>query len=86
MDAALVANRISTVLLVFGLVMWLFLPFEWSTNLTLHAGLMFLMAAPVVRLIGAVGEELQAREWGYAALGIVVVVLLCAGVLVALSG
>jgi uncharacterized membrane protein len=87
MEAVLLgANRISTGLLVCGLVMWLVLGFDWSATLTLHAGLMLLMAAPVVRLVGAIGEELRAGEWVYAALGIVVVVLLCAGVFVALRG
>jgi hypothetical protein len=77
-------NRISTALLMCGLAMWLFLPLGWSTQLTLHAGLVFLMAMPVVRLVGAIGEELRAREWGYAALGVVIVLLLCSGALVAL--
>lgn len=85
-DAVLLrVSRISTVLLVCGLAMWLFLPFEWSANLTLHAGLMLLMAAPVVRLLAATGEEIRAGEWGYAALGMVVVLLLCGGALLALT-
>jgi uncharacterized membrane protein len=87
MDTLLLGvNRVSTALLICGVAMWLFLPLAWSTNLVLHGGLMFLMAMPVVRLIGAIEEELRAREWGYVVLGIVVVLLLCGGVLVALRG
>jgi len=80
------ANIVSTVMLVCGLLMWIRGPNGESALVVLNIALLLLMAAPAFWLMDAVAEELRAREWGFAALGIMTLALLCGSLIVALNG
>jgi uncharacterized membrane protein len=75
----------ATILLAAGLALWL----AGATSpaaITLNAGLLILMATPVVRLLWALVAEARAGEWRYVALGVVVVALLFGSYLVSRRG
>ena len=54
--------------------------------LVLQAGLVLLMATPVVRLLWALMAEVRAREWRFVALGVMVLVMLFGSYLVSRGG
>lgn len=75
----------TTLLLAVGLALWLAGATDPAT-VTLNAGLIILMATPVVRLVWALLEEVRAREWRFVALGVVVLALLCVSLLISRGG
>lgn len=77
------ASLVTTVALSAGLLWWVVEPAA-AASLLLSAGLLVLMATPVFQLIGAVAEEIRAREWGFAIAGLGVLLLLGVSAIVAL--
>jgi hypothetical protein len=77
------AQAATTLALACGVVLWIAAPGSPRVELILDAGLVLLMMAPVVRLIGAVIEEARAREWRFAALGVGVLVLMSVSLMIA---
>ncbi len=70
-----VASAITTILLGAGLLLWA-RGTGRTAEVLMDAGLIILLVMPVARLLDAVGQELRAREWRFAALGFAVLVLL----------
>ena len=71
-------------LLVLGMAMWLLAPLGERTDLALGAGLLLLMTTPVLKLISVLADEIRARDWRFALLGVVVLFLLGGSVMLAL--
>ena len=71
-------------LLVLGMVLWLAVPSGERTDVALGAGLVLLMTTPVVKLLSVLVDEVRARDWKFALLGMVVLLLLGGSVIVAL--
>lgn len=74
----------STALLVVGLGIWMGRPSAIGATL-LHAGLITLMATPVVRVIVACVEYARERDWLFAAASLAVLCVLAVTLTVALS-
>jgi hypothetical protein len=70
-------------LLVVGMALWLRAPLGDQTSVALGAGLMLLMATPVLKLLSVLVDEIRARDWRFAALGVGVLLLLGASVMLA---
>ena len=70
-------------LLVIGMLLWLWAPLGDRTHVALGAGLVLLMTTPVLRVLSVLGDEVRARDWRFAALGMVVLLLLGGSVLLA---
>ena len=71
MESALrVATWTAAVLLAAGLAVWL--AGAPAAGFILHAGIILLMATPVVRVVMALVEYLRERDWLFAALTAVV--------------
>jgi hypothetical protein len=86
METALkVWSSISLALLVVGTALWIRTPDAAGAAVVLDGGVLLLMAMPVVRLAAVIAEEVQAREWRFAALGLAVIALLAGSALVGLT-
>jgi uncharacterized membrane protein len=77
--------RISAILLAIGLGMWLFDSHRSNALWLLNAGLIVLMATPILRVIVSFAEYIAMRQWFFAAVTILVLLELSVTVLVALS-
>jgi uncharacterized membrane protein len=80
-----VGTALSTTLLAIGLALAVVAPHSREVSLPLSAGLIILLSTPVANLLVALVDEIAAREWGFVAIGLVVLTLLGGSVLVALS-
>ena len=69
-------TTISTICLAAGLVGVFVSPSGTLVERFLTTGLVILMATPVARLIVAIVDECVAREWRFAAIGVLVLALL----------
>jgi uncharacterized membrane protein len=76
---------ISAVLLAVGLGLWLVDPHRSSALWLLNAGLVVLMATPILRVIVSFAEYVTMRQWFFAAVTILVILELSVTVVVALS-
>ena len=76
---------VSAALLAIGLGMWLFNPYDGGAIWLLNAGLIVLMATPIMRVVVSFVEYITMRQWFFAGVTIVVLVELSVTVLVALS-
>jgi uncharacterized membrane protein len=75
----------SATLLTIGLGLWLSHPQSATAMWLLNAGLMVLMATPMMRVVVSFAEYVGMRQWFFAAVTIVVLVELAVTVLFALS-
>ena len=75
----------SAILLAIGLGLWLSSPESAVALWFLNAGLVVLMATPIMRVVVSFAEYLSMRQWFFAGVTIVVLVELSVTVLVALS-
>ena len=75
----------SAAFLATGLGWWLFDPQNPAALWLLNAGLMVLMATPMLRVAVSFAEYINMRQWFFAAVTVVVLVELSVTVLVALS-
>jgi uncharacterized membrane protein len=76
---------VSAALLASGLVFWLWHPGAPPSSWLLNAGLIVLMATPIVRVIVSVAEYVRLREWFFVVVTLVVLAELTVTVGVALS-
>jgi uncharacterized membrane protein len=76
---------ISAILLAIGLGMWLFDAHRSNALVLLNAGLIVLMATPILRVIVSFAEYIAMKQWFFAAVTILVLLELSVTVLVALS-
>lgn len=74
---------ISALLLAIGLVMWLFDPGYWNALWLLNAGLIVLMATPILRVIVSLAEYVAMRQWFFVAVTTLVLLELTVTVVVA---
>lgn len=75
----------SAALLAIGLGLWLSNPQSAVALGVLHAGLLVLMATPIMRVVLSFAEYVGTRQWFFAGVTIVVLVELSVTVLIALS-
>lgn len=75
----------SAILLTIGLGLWLSSPESPVALWLLNAGLLVLMATPIMRVVVSFAEYVGMRQWFFAGVTIVVLVELSVTVLVALS-
>jgi uncharacterized membrane protein len=75
----------SAILLTIGLGLWLWQPQSAAAMWLLNAGLMVLMATPMMRVVVSFAEYVGMRQWFFAGVTIVVLVELAVTVLFALS-
>jgi uncharacterized membrane protein len=75
----------SAALLAIGLGLWLFNPQSPVALWLLNAGLLVLMATPIMRVVVSFAEYVGTRQWFFVGVTIVVLVELSVTVLVALS-
>ena len=75
----------SAALLAIGLGLWLSNPQGAAALWLLHAGLLILMAIPIMRVVLSFAEYVSSRQWFFAGVTIVVLVELSVTVLIALS-
>jgi uncharacterized membrane protein len=78
-------TTISTALLALGMAVTLGMPHARAGQQLLTGGLIILMMTPVAHLLVALADEIAAREWGFVAAGLAVLLLLCGSVVVAFS-
>jgi hypothetical protein len=76
---------ISTLLLGAGLGLWMIVGPTWAATALLRAGLIALMATPMVRVLVSLAEYLRFHDWLFATLTGGVVLVLVVSVLIALS-
>jgi uncharacterized membrane protein len=76
---------LSALLLALGLTAWLSDPHGLAAVWLLNAGLMVLMATPILRVVVSFAEYVSMRQWFFAAVTMVVLVELSVTVVVALS-
>jgi uncharacterized membrane protein len=76
---------ISAILLAIGLGLWLFHPNHAAAMWLLNAGLIVLMATPIMRVIVSFAEYISLGQWFFAGVTILVLAELTVTVLVALS-
>jgi uncharacterized membrane protein len=76
---------LSAVLLAAGLFFWLWIPGAGRTAWLLNAGLIVLMATPIMRVIVSVAEYVRLRQWFFVVVTLVVLAELSITVAVALS-
>jgi uncharacterized membrane protein len=74
---------VSTALLAVGMALALVAPEGVAGHVLIAAGLIILMITPVAHLVIALVDEIAAREWGFVAIGLVVLLLLCGSLVVA---
>jgi uncharacterized membrane protein len=77
---------VSAGLLCIGLGLWLATPGSHAALWLLDAGLVVLMATPILRVVVSVVEYVRMRDWFFVAITIVVLVELSVTVVVALGG
>lgn len=75
---------LSAACLAVGLTMWLAGGYPIAANRVLAAGLIILMATPILRVVVSLVEYLRMRDWLFAATTIVVLAVLLGAVAVAL--
>ena len=75
----------SAVLLALGLALWLANPQSAAALWLLNAGLIVLMATPMMRVVVSFAEYVGMRQWFFAGVTIVVLIELSLTMLVALS-
>lgn len=75
----------SSACLAVGLIMWMAGGYPVAANRVLAAGLIVLMATPILRVVVSLVEYLRMRDWFFAATTIVVLVVLMVAVAVALG-
>jgi uncharacterized membrane protein len=75
----------SAALLSAGLIFWLMNPGAPRTGWLLNAGLICLMATPILRVIVSVAEYIRLKQWFFVAVTLVVLAELAVTVGVALS-
>ena len=71
--------------LAVGLIMWMSGAYREAANQVLAAGLIVLMATPILRVVVSLVEYLRMRDWLFAATTIVVLAVLMGAVAVALG-
>lgn len=76
----------SAVLLTAGLVLWMLGPESARAAWLLNAGLIVLMATPIMRVVVSVAEYVQLRQWFFVVVTLVVLAELTVTVVVALWG
>jgi uncharacterized membrane protein len=76
---------LSATLLAAGLALWLADPPGALSAWLLNAGLLTLMATPIMRVVVSFAEYVRMRDWWFAALTVVVLAELTLTVIVALS-
>jgi len=76
---------ISAMLLAVGLVLWLFHPNQAASMWLLNAGLIALMATPIMRVIVSFAEYISLGQWFFAGVTVLVLAELTITVLVALK-
>jgi uncharacterized membrane protein len=76
---------ISTILLGVGLGLWMAVGPTRAATVLLRAGLIALMATPMVRVLVSLAEYLRHRDWLFATMTAGVVLVLVVSVLIALS-
>jgi uncharacterized membrane protein len=76
---------LSALLLALGLGLWLFHPNHAGALWLLNAGLIVLMATPIMRVIVSFAEYLALGQWFFAGVTILVLLELTITVLVAIS-
>jgi uncharacterized membrane protein len=81
----MVGLTISATTLAMGLIMFLTAPGSAATNLVLNAGLICLMATPILRVIVSVVEYVRMGDWFFTLTTLVVLVELSVTVLYALG-
>jgi uncharacterized membrane protein len=75
---------VSSACLAVGLIMWMAGGYPIAANRVLAAGLIVLMATPILRVVVSLVEYLRMRDWLFAATTIVVLAVLMGAVAVAL--
>lgn len=75
----------SATLLAFGLFFWMLNPAASRTDWLLNAGLIVLMATPIMRVVVSVAEYVRLRQWFFVAVTLVVLAELTVTVVVALT-
>ncbi len=75
---------ISAILLAAGVVLWLFHPNQTVAMWLLNAGLIVLMATPIMRVVVSFAEYVSLGQWFFASVTVVVLAELTVTVLVAL--
>jgi uncharacterized membrane protein len=76
---------VSAALLASGLILWMLNPVPPHGDWLLNAGLIVLMATPIMRVIVSVVEYVQLRQWFFVAVTVIVLAELTLTVAVALS-
>lgn len=76
---------VALVHLAVGMLLWLQAPLGDRSDTPLGIGLVLLMATPVLKLLSVLTDEIRARDWWFAALGLTVLGLLGGSVMLALS-
>ena len=80
----LIGSTTSTIVLAAGLALTLGWPSFAGGDLLLRAGLMILMATPALRVLVSVIEYVRSREWLFAALTTIVLLVLAGSLGVAI--
>jgi uncharacterized membrane protein len=75
----------SALLLTMGLSAWMWNPAAAAATWLLNAGLMVLMATPILRVIVSVAEFVHLRQWFFVAVTLIVLAELAVTVGVALT-
>jgi uncharacterized membrane protein len=75
---------VSATLLALGLFFWLLNPAASRTDWLLNAGLIVLMATPIMRVIVSVAEYIRLRQWFFVVVTLIVLAELTITVTVAL--
>ena len=78
-----IASVTTTVTLAAGLLLWGLGQDSRSADLVIDTGLVVLMAMPVARLLDTLIREIRERDWRFAALGVIVLLLLGSSVAIA---
>ena len=76
-------SGVSVALLLIGMLLWLRSPAGEYTNTALGMGLLLLMVTPVLKLLSVMIDEVRARDWRFAALGVAVLTLLAGSIALA---
>ena len=76
---------ISAILLAIGLGLWLFHPNHAAAMWLLNAGLIVLMATPIMRVVVSFAEYVSLGQWFFAGVTVLVLAELTITVLVALK-
>jgi uncharacterized membrane protein len=71
-----VGSTATTTTLAAGLLLWMHPHTAAAADLVVNVGLLILIATPVARLAGGIVEEVRAREWRFAALGVAALAML----------